>query len=188
MISNPELENFGDDYLHWNDSNMDSTNFLSPKANEGTFGYSLLESPPSVHHSTPSTYQALQLPAGISLFDISIPSVPNPNIRKLVQRTQIKTGTQRTANLILYTLKSYPRMLLRPNTLPPFIHPHLISSNGEDSDMELLTNCMSLVHMISNGVQGNRKLFWKNVRMECERMHAEVELAHHHTKIRHTDS
>jgi hypothetical protein len=30
------------------------------------------------------------------------------------------------------------------------------------------------VHMISSGVQGSRKLFWKNVRMECERLCEEV--------------
>lgn len=42
--------------------------------------------------------------------------------------------------------------------------------------MESLINCISLVHMINSGVQGNRKLFWKNVRLECERMYAEVSL------------
>ena len=39
--------------------------------------------------------------------------------------------------------------------------------------MEPLTNCMSLVHMLSSRIHGSRKLFWKNVRMECERLHAE---------------
>ena len=83
-------------------------------------------------------------------------------------------GAQSIATLILHTLKSYPMMMLRHNTLPPFIHPRLISSDFEDNDVEPLTNCINLVHMITSGVQGCRKLFWKIVRMECERLREEV--------------
>ncbi|KAJ5833633.1 hypothetical protein N7474_001944 [Penicillium riverlandense] len=39
--------------------------------------------------------------------------------------------------------------------------------------MEPLSNCISLVHMISSGTRGSRKLFWRNVRMECERLCSE---------------
>ncbi|KAJ6086544.1 hypothetical protein N7467_005458 [Penicillium canescens] len=39
--------------------------------------------------------------------------------------------------------------------------------------MEPLDNCINLVHMISGGMRGSRKLFWRNVRMECERLCAE---------------
>lgn len=65
-------------------------------------------------------------------------------------------------------------MIQRHNELPPFIHKNLISSSVEDSDMEPLTNCLSLVHMLNGGGQAGRKLFWKNVQMECERLSAEV--------------
>ncbi|KAI1811459.1 hypothetical protein GGS20DRAFT_104326 [Poronia punctata] len=37
-------------------------------------------------------------------------------------------------------------------------------------EMESLTNCMSLVHVL---FQGSRKLFWTNVRQECERLSQE---------------
>ncbi|KAJ5316801.1 hypothetical protein N7508_001309 [Penicillium antarcticum] len=40
--------------------------------------------------------------------------------------------------------------------------------------METLDNCITLVHMISSGSRGSRKLFWKNVRMECERLCSEA--------------
>lgn len=65
-------------------------------------------------------------------------------------------------------------MMLRHGTLPPFIHPRLISSHAENTRMEPLTNCVSLMHMIGSRIQGSRKLFWKNVRLECERLCAEV--------------
>ena len=124
-------------------------------------------------HSTPSTDQTVQVQA-ISSPNVSIPTLPTSTLRSLIQRPKMKTGAQRIANLILHTLKSYPLMILRHNTLPPFIHPRSISSDVKNNHMEPLTNCISLVHMISSGVQGSRKLFWKNVRLECERLCEEV--------------
>ncbi|RAO73580.1 uncharacterized protein BHQ10_009592 [Talaromyces amestolkiae] len=85
---------------------------------------------------------------------LSIPlSLPTYTPRSLIQRPKVKPGTGRIANLMFHTLKSYPQMMLRPDTLPPFIHPAWV-----------------LVHMVSSRVWGSRKLFWRNVRMECERL------------------
>ena len=67
-------------------------------------------------------------------------------------------------------------MLLRHNTLPPFIHPQFTGQNVENDQMESLENCISLVRMIGNGSRSSRKLFWKNVRMECERLYRDVSL------------
>lgn len=127
-----------------------------------------------VRHSPPSTYQIVQMQEAILSPKLLIPSTPTTNIRSLIQRPKIGAGSQRIANLILHTLKSYPLMMLRYNILPPFIHRGLISSDVEDNHMEPLTNCISLVQMISGGVQGSRKLFWKNVRQECKRLFEEV--------------
>ncbi|RAH69825.1 uncharacterized protein BO66DRAFT_375014 [Aspergillus aculeatinus CBS 121060] len=102
-----------------------------------------------------------------------VPMAPAQNIRSLLQRPRLNVGAQRSANLILHTLRSYPQMMLRDSILPPFIHPHLIRLDAKSEDMEPLTNCISLVHMTSGPVRGNRKLFWKNVHWECERLHAE---------------
>ncbi|KAK3686592.1 hypothetical protein LTR37_019653 [Vermiconidia calcicola] len=81
-------------------------------------------------------------------------------------------GAHRVAHLTYGMLKSYP-MMLHHNDLPPFIHPSLVSSDPENHDMEPLTNCMSLMLMISGGVRVNRRLFWRNVRQDCERLCAE---------------
>ena len=90
--------------------------------------------------------------------------------RLLVQRQRTKTGSQRASMLIHHTLRSYPLMIRQNNTLPPFIHPGLLQANAENNDMETLYNCISLLHMLNGGVQGSRKLFWRNVRQECERL------------------
>lgn len=107
--------------------------------------------------------------------DVSIPPIPTLAYRSFDQRPRLKSGSQRITNLILHTLKSYPLMMLHDNNLPPFIHPHFaLSDDPENSDVEPLTNCINLVHMRSSRIHGSRKLFWKNVRMECERLCAEV--------------
>ncbi|KAF2450727.1 hypothetical protein P171DRAFT_340881, partial [Karstenula rhodostoma CBS 690.94] len=105
--------------------------------------------------------------------NLSIPPVPRETTRSLVLRSKAKPGSHRVATLILHTLKSYPQMMLRDGTLPPYIHPHLVSPGFNSTDMESLSNCISLVYMISDKVRGSRKLFWKNVRLECERISTE---------------
>jgi hypothetical protein len=109
-----------------------------------------------------------------ALFHLAIPSQPTCFPPLLIQRQFEGLGRQKTANLILHTFKSYPLMMMHHNSLPPFIHPRLVSSEADNDDMEALNNCISLLHILANGVPGSRKLFWRNVRMECERLHEQV--------------
>ncbi|KAF2095273.1 hypothetical protein NA57DRAFT_79762 [Rhizodiscina lignyota] len=162
--SDPELA----DLLNWDNLDIEFPDFLNPQTNDDTVQDHSLK-PPLIRHSTTWTDKIFQGHQTISSPNISIPKQPTSAVRSLIQRPKMKTGTQRTANLMLHTLKSYPLMMLRDNTLPPFIHPSWISSDVENQDMEPLNNCISLMHMIRSGVQGSRKLFWKNVRLECER-------------------
>lgn len=118
--------------------------------------------------------QTYQPQGGLSWSSPSIPQTPAIAVRSLIHRPTTRSGAQRTANLILHNLKSYPLMIQHHNGLPPFIHKSVISPGVEDPEAEPMTNCLSLVHMIGSGVQTSRKLFWKNVRMECERLSAEV--------------
>lgn len=172
VISDLELANLRGEYFDWDDQDVDFANFLNPQTTDGTAQNPLPES--LIRHSTPSTNRTTHPQQASSFPNVSIPTFPTQAVRSLVRRPKLKTGTQGIVNLILHTLKSYPLMMLRRNALPPFIHPRLISSNVENNYMEPLTNCISLMHMISSGVQGSRKLFWKNVRLECERLREDV--------------
>ncbi|EED15915.1 conserved hypothetical protein [Talaromyces stipitatus ATCC 10500] len=134
---------------------------------------SIMASPPLAQQS--STYPSNQQPVHANFsphFSISIPSyLPIYNPRSLIQRPKMKSEAQRISNLIFHTLKSYPRMILQPESLPPFIHPGLMSESVvESQNLESLHNCISLMHMMHSRVRGSRKLFWRNVRMECERL------------------
>jgi hypothetical protein len=103
------------------------------------------------------------------LLDFSISPAPSPNVRSMVQRPKMHPGADRAASLIFFTLNSYP-LMLRQNTLPPFIHPSHVSFTDEGTTTEPLENCITLMHMMAGGVPGSRKLFWRNVRQECERI------------------
>ncbi|KAK1760076.1 hypothetical protein QBC47DRAFT_366346 [Echria macrotheca] len=104
--------------------------------------------------------------------------------RSLEQRPATKQlGREKPASLVLKTLKSYVLMMTRPQELvtpPPFLHPKLMrlvlapegTDNGIVAEMEPLHNCISLLHMAGSRVPGSRKLFWRTVRGECERLHA----------------
>lgn len=170
VVSDPEFANLEGRYLDWGDADLDFADFLNQQTNDETVQYPLWESSSLDRHSIPSTDQTLQLQQAISSHNVSIPTPPTYTPRSLIQRPKMETGAQRITNLILHALKSYPRMMLRHNTLPPFIHSCVISSDVENNHMEPLNNCISLVHVISSGVQGSRKLFWRNVRQECERL------------------
>jgi hypothetical protein len=166
-ISDPEFANFGEQNLDWNVPDINFSEFLRPQTNDEAIQYLSSESSALIRHSTTQINRVQEF---ASSSNISMPMQPTGTPRSLVLRTGMKSSAQQTANLMFHTLKSYPLMILRHKTLPPFIHSHLISSNTENVDMEPLNNCISLLHMISSGVQGSRKLFWKNVRLECEHL------------------
>jgi hypothetical protein len=172
-ITNLDFANAGNEYFGWHDPDADLTDFFNLEAIPETAQCSSLLSPTFIPHSAPTIGQRVQ-GQQIAPPLVSIPMQLTYAARSLIRRTNMELGTQRTASLILHTLKSYPLMMLRNNTMPPFIHPRLISSDVENNDMEPLNNCISLVHMLGSRVPGSRKLFWKNVRMECERWYEKV--------------
>ena len=175
VISTPDFATLGGEYLDWDDPEIEIAGFMAPQVNNKTIDYPPFDPSSLFRSAPPSIGQTLQVQQATSTSSpiVSIPPFPSHIVRSLTQRPKPRAGAQRIANLMLHILKSYPKMLIR-DTLPPFIHPHLISSDVGEKNMEPLTNCISLVHMISTGVQGCRKLFWKNVRLECERLCEEV--------------
>ncbi|KAH7323643.1 hypothetical protein BKA65DRAFT_72282 [Rhexocercosporidium sp. MPI-PUGE-AT-0058] len=163
----------GSGFQPWNLPEASFADLLNAQVLGDTIQYPTSEPPAPTPRLTPGSTQTSQAQQPPSMTHTSIPASPTSSIRSLALRPKVHTGTQRIANLLLHNLKSFPLMMLRHGTLPPFIHPSLISSEVDSSRMEPLTNCISLMHMISSRIQGSRKLFWRNVRLECERLCAE---------------
>ena len=105
----------------------------------------------------------------------SIPMMPSYTLRSFA-RSRAAARFSPTATLMTHILTSYPRMMYTPSSLPPFIHPYSMkqSSHNHSSAFESLSTCVSLTQMASSQALGARKLFWKNVRLECERLQCEV--------------
>jgi len=104
--------------------------------------------------------------------DTRIPHQPTFKVRFLKNRSKFRAGAQIIANNMARILCSYPKMMLDYNTLPPFIHPQWISASSSEPFLEPLSNCMSLLGMLSTRARGSASLFWRNVRMECDRLAA----------------
>ncbi|KAF2636950.1 hypothetical protein P280DRAFT_408318 [Massarina eburnea CBS 473.64] len=174
VLAIPDADfNFGPGIFDWPGNDIDFTNFLDqPQEALDLESHPAIASPSDlVRTDTAPDEQIISRHQAISMRNL--PRIPALHIRSLVPKERLQRGAQRTTNLILHTLRSYPQMMMRHDLLPPFIHPESISPSSSEKSMEPLVNCISLVQMISSKVRGSRKLFWKNVRLECERICAE---------------
>jgi hypothetical protein len=147
-----------------------STQVLNHENTQQSESYSVASVPldPAVQRRDDESY------TGLASFirDAYIPEMPTYSLRSFTQKPAIKAGGLRTASLMLRILTSYPLMLRNPESPPPFIHPSYL--DHENKSMESLTTCASLMQMLSSGGQGSKSLLWKNVKLECERLHAQV--------------
>ncbi|KNG85755.1 hypothetical protein ANOM_005732 [Aspergillus nomiae NRRL 13137] len=168
-LTDPEFAVLGGRYGNDIISYLDFSDLLTAHVDDENVQYTPSGSSSYIYHSTSSTHETVQVQQPLSYPKPSIPPVPTQAIRSLVKRPNMGTGTHRVAKLILHNLKSYSQMMLAHNMFPPFIHPAMVSSDICNPDFEPLANCIDLVHMIGSGIQASRRLFWKNVRMECER-------------------
>ncbi|ORY31402.1 hypothetical protein BCR39DRAFT_526476 [Naematelia encephala] len=171
VLPDPDFANLGlgsgEEYFEWINADI-GFDFMNTQTTE----HHLSPGPSAmIPHSTHLTDQRALEQQNLFSSMYSLPTAPSLAVQTLIRRPKMQPGEQRIANLILHTLKSYPLMMLRHNTLPPFIHPSLVTPDADNVHMESLTNCISLVHMISSGTQWSRRLFWKNVRLECEHLH-----------------
>ena len=83
---------------------------------------------------------------------------------------------------MLCTLRSYPFMMVpgKTRTLPAFIHPQSLGYKRKNDRFlnnrlsSPLENCLAIVQMWSVKNKANAQLIWRTIRMEQERVLAEV--------------
>lgn len=81
-----------------------------------------------------------------------------------------------TANIIMQTLYSFPQMMLRRETLPPFIHGHWYHASGatEPTLPKPLVNCMGLAQVFAAHNLETRSFLWRTVQTEQRSMAEQV--------------
>jgi hypothetical protein len=136
------------------------------EANDLTFDFSSL--PTTVTDSTwDLTHFSIPAYTGPNTA-LQIPSMPQHQLRFFTQKPSIAGPAFSTAMMMLRILTSYPTMLRDASAPPPFIHPSFLAP---ESGLEALATCASLMQLTG---PGSRRLVWKNVRLECERMQVQV--------------
>jgi hypothetical protein len=128
------------------------------------FSLSNIEVEYSTHNLTTSQFHLEAIPPTY---------LPIDTLRAFPPRNIVKTGAEMSAIFIRRILGSYPNMMQRKDTFPPFIHP---SCCKDDQMPEALTNCMSIVQMFSTRTKDNAKFLWRTVRMEQDRLRHEHQL------------
>ncbi|KAM0331271.1 hypothetical protein ACHAQA_002941 [Verticillium albo-atrum] len=99
---------------------------------------------------------------GRNVMQIQTPLVPPIDSPFSIIR-HISPAARVNCNLILQTLRSFPTMMLRRSTFPPFIHP------GDGPLPARLASCMGVAAMFASRTDDTRPFLWRAVREEQER-------------------
>lgn len=76
------------------------------------------------------------------------------------------------ANLVLHIIRSFPQMMLRRQTFPPFVHKYWHRS----ALPEKLATCMSIAQLFESRTPETRPFLWRTVDAEERRMREEVSI------------
>lgn len=116
--------------------------------------------------------------AGFSqLFSPGIPSSTWPGAlsRSLSPRSLGRDGAQMCVMFLTRIFGSFPAMMLRTETFPPFIHAGCFAeARDRGTPSEALLNCMSIAQIFVSRTKDTKKFVWSTIRMEQERMWLEV--------------
>ena len=87
---------------------FDFSDMLKSQTGDGSAQHDVLKPLSLASYSKASNYPEIQIDQAMYRFEPSILAVPSHSLRSFVQRPNSGKGVQRTTNLILHTLKSYP--------------------------------------------------------------------------------
>ncbi|KAG9231599.1 hypothetical protein BJ875DRAFT_469031 [Amylocarpus encephaloides] len=127
---------------------------------------------------------ALQLTSGFSFLPNSlelgmsqVPSLGSMSFLIIKERRSLSTRklpsvvSSANGQFILQTLRTYPRMMLRENNSPPFVHANCRKAICETESRESpLTRCINLIRMFYARTQHTAPLVWRAIRSEQDRL------------------
>ena len=119
-----------------------------------------------IRHATPGYLDDISYPIPLSM-------TTRDTMRSLEPRAQSKPSAKMSALFLNRIIGSYPAMMVRKETFPPFIHPHTSSGDGAHLPEPLL-NCTRLAQMFVNRSKETSKFVWRTIKMEQERLWNDV--------------
>ncbi|KAH7324431.1 hypothetical protein B0I35DRAFT_424159 [Stachybotrys elegans] len=138
-------------------------------------------SPPAAWTAVHDLLHTLTLGSSERFRDYEDPVVQGcPYLVEMIQPTTSVAFAPRTgagnaqvlSSILIRILQSYPLMLLRRETFPPFVSPLLYSwaETGQTPPQHPLVNCVSLVHMFKAEAEPNKMFVWSVIKLEQERI------------------
>lgn len=114
------------------------------------------------------------------LNDTSIATMPPHPMQRITRTCGYKGSAAVTAKMMRRLLTAYPGMMSNRGPPPPFLHVSFLAGAVTTfrKPLESLATCESLMQLLSSSDsnEASRRLVWKNVRLECERVHAQYML------------
>ncbi|KAF2788627.1 hypothetical protein K505DRAFT_328798 [Melanomma pulvis-pyrius CBS 109.77] len=92
-------------------------------------------------------------------------AAPSKSRTALVRLNYQDLAVEYISDLTIYMLKSFPRMMLRRHTFPPFIHPYWHWSTLP----EKLASCMSIAHLFEARTTETHPFLWRVIDAEEQR-------------------
>ena len=92
---------------------------------------------------------------------------------------------QHSADLVIQSLRSFPKMMQRRETFPWFIHPHsqILSKSPTYFLPEALLTCMSIAQIFGSRTLETKPFLWRTIRAEYHRFSSEVRIYSAQTMI-----
>jgi hypothetical protein len=111
----------------------------------------------------------------IRIGPVSPVSLPWKPPKTLGQRSVDTPRAQMATMMLAQMIASFPYMMMRKETFPPFIHPRCYDYSRSSNELpEMLKDCMGLAHMFHSKKRESNKVFWRSVRMEQEKLYTQV--------------
>lgn len=80
-------------------------------------------------------------------------------------RTEVQTSLQKAhATLIIDMIRPYPRMMMRREAFPPFVHAYAPSEDGQEKLPAPLINCMGIAQLFAVCNDDTRPFLWNTIR------------------------
>lgn len=159
-----------DSSFHW-----DLIDFSSPKQQDWFYRDPLEPMDLTSHELASIETQHLHDPVETyKTMDLTISTMPTFEMRCFPQRAAIKGSANATATMMTRILTSYPSMMCKQQSPPPFIYSSSLKDSTHQPMDESLATCTSLMHLLSTNTTASHRLVWKNMHLECERLHAQV--------------
>jgi hypothetical protein len=126
----------------------------------------------SMAEKTSATSESLQSLEVLPL-DGAAPAQSTEAVEEPATLTALKQSSpeaEASATILMHCIRSYPQMMLRRQTFPPFIHPHWHMERLPEN----LVNCMSIAQLFVTRTLENSPFLWRTIDNEVSRFKNEV--------------